>query len=82
MVFLDQKELVIEYQSFDLSEIMSRHPAISSKTNGIKLKLALATCRTNMNMSRFFRLIRIEMEPKRTDPQHCRHGNTVPPENG
>lgn len=75
IVFLDQKELVIENMAFDNPQIVRRNSAIVRKLNRRKPKLTFAIARADMNVRRFHSFIGIEMKPKRADAQHSWHSH-------
>jgi hypothetical protein len=60
-------------QTLDFPKVVRGNPAILSKNYRIKPKLALSLRRTNMNMSRLKRFIRIKVKTVGAYPQYRRH---------
>jgi len=76
MEFLLQQRLVLEDDMFDIPKVVAGNPPIAGENYWIEPELALTGGRAHMDVRRLRPLIRVEMEPVRSDTQDGRHGES------
>jgi len=62
MILLHQHALVFKDQAFNLPQVSSANSSILGETHRLKPEFALSVWRSNMDMGRLARLIRIEVK--------------------